>query len=91
MQRCRECNSSLKKDETECYTCGTPVVAKTAQATMKTRFVTIINILFLISAAMTVASLFITIPISFMKCMTTTLVLLIVKSSAAEMREKKEG
>jgi len=90
MLRCRDCNASLKKDEKECFTCGHPVEVDTRQSTFGRRFAGFIKVVFLISLVMVPLSLFME-SMSFSKCMTTTLVLFFVKSSADQMLEKKKS
>ena len=90
MTRCRDCNSSLKPDEKECWSCGAAVVQKeSARSIFGTRFASLITILFFASAVLTVASLFIDATPPFWKCLITTVVLLFVRSSAGQMLEKK--
>lgn len=93
MNRCRECNAPLKPDERICYGCNAPVVEKdSAQTSFGKKFATLLKIAFFASAALTVASLFAgDYTPSFMRCITATLVLLLAKSSAEQMLERKGG
>jgi hypothetical protein len=78
-------------EETECIACGAPVVAReTPKSIFGQRFTGFIKMLFFASAAMTIASLFFDATPSFAKCITCTLVLLCVKSSAEQMQERKK-
>ncbi|HEY4364363.1 MAG TPA: hypothetical protein VGN17_25585 [Bryobacteraceae bacterium] len=56
--------------------------------TIPERFLTVIKITFIISAIMTVASLFFDFTPSFTKCMVATMVLGLAKSSADQMAQK---
>lgn len=90
--RCRDCNSSVKEGETRCYACGSQIKSDDgAKAAFAKKFATIIKLAFFGSAALTIASLFFEFTPSFMKCLTTTLILLFVKSSADAMLEKSGG
>jgi hypothetical protein len=84
-----QCFATLKSSETECYACGSPVATDTGRINFARRFASGIHIAFLICAVLTVLSLFLDISIPFAKLLPTTLVLLIVKSSAVEMMERK--
>lgn len=91
MTRCRDCDTVLTPAETECISCGAPVVAKeSAKSIFGQRFTGCIKMMFFASAGLTVASLFFDATPSFTKCVTCTLVLAIVKSSAEQMYEKKK-
>ena len=89
MEKCLDCNSTLKKGEKACYACGAQVPVVNPKASLNQRFALVIKIVMYASAALTVASLFVT-GLSFMKSSAVTLVLFIVKSSADEMLEKKK-
>jgi hypothetical protein len=56
---------------------------------MGSGFATLTTILFLTSAMLTVASLFIENAPSFTKCLMVTIVLMVVRSSAGQMASKK--
>lgn len=90
MDRCRDCNSTIKNDETVCWACGSVCQAHKPASNLGKGFAGLINAAFLISAAFTVASLFFDATPPFSKCITATLILLLVKSSADQMREKKK-
>lgn len=90
MERCRDCNSTIKKDETVCWACGSVCHQNVPVSGLGKSFCSLISCAFLISAAMTVASLFFEATPPFSKCMTATIVLLLVKSSADQMLEKKK-
>ena len=90
LARCRDCNSTLKPEETNCYACGATVQkVDSTQTAFGRKFAAGIQVAFLVSAVLTVASLFFDATPSFIKCITTTLVLFCVKSSAQQMVEKK--
>jgi hypothetical protein len=87
LDRCLDCNSSLKKEETACFACGAPVKRESSRTTFGKRFATVLKFAFFGSAILTVASLFFDATPSFWKCITATLVLLLAKSSADQMLE----
>jgi hypothetical protein len=91
MDRCRECNSSVKTGETNCFNCGSLIRIQEAGAGVAGRFVLVSKIVFILSATMTVASLFFSATPPFSKCLVATIVLLFVKSSAEQMLERKKG
>ena len=92
MDKCRDCNSTLKAGELECYNCGRSVVVKeTSQAIFLRRFVLFLNAAFWVSALMTVASLFVDFLPKFFPCLMVTFILLLIRSSAVQMVEKKTG
>ena len=89
MNRCRECTSVMTKTETVCLACGSAADKSTTTDKMSGGFRTMLNILFISSCVLTVASLFFEFTPPFTKCAVSTLVLLIVKSSAGQMIERK--
>ncbi len=90
LRRCRDCNSTLTNTETLCFTCGA-AVPRELGSMLGRRFTKLITYSFFGSAVLTVASLFFDFTPSFIKCLASTLVLLLVKSSADQMFEKKKG
>ena len=93
MQRCLQCNSTLKSDEKECFTCGSAVPEKNPKTGYAKRFQMVVNGLFVVFAVLTVLSLFLSteyVP-SFYKCGSGLLVLLLVKSSIDTTVETKKG
>ena len=91
LDRCRDCNASLKQGEKDCYACGASVRAGTTKSEFGKRFAALLKYAFIISAVCSVASLFLDEMPSFGKCITATLVLLLAKSSAEQMLEQKNG
>jgi len=92
LDRCLDCNASLKKEETECFACGATVKSqRSGSSSFGQRFATLLKYGFIGSAVLTVASLFFDATPSFGKCITATLVLLLAKSSADQMLERKSG
>lgn len=81
----------MKNDETVCWACGSVCAQHIPPSGWGKGFVSLINIAFIVSAAMTVASLFLEAAPPFSKCMTATIVLMLVKSSAGQMLEKKKS
>lgn len=90
MEKCRECNSILKKGERACYLCGSQVERADAGAALGGLMLKTINLLFIISALCCAGHLFLTFNPPFSKCLVATLVLGVVKSSAGQMVEPKK-
>ena len=90
MNRCRECHAVMTKTETVCLGCGSQLEVSTGKDQLTGGFRTVINILFIVSAVLTVLSLFLDATPPFSKCLISTLVLLVVKSSAGQMIESKK-
>ncbi|MBZ5604068.1 MAG: hypothetical protein LAO79_17345 [Acidobacteriia bacterium] len=91
MDKCLDCNSTLKDDELVCYTCGSARRQKNPKPTMAQRGALIVKVLFVISGLFTVASLFLPATPSFTKCLATTIILMFVNRSAEQMVEKQKG
>jgi hypothetical protein len=91
MNRCRECNATMTKTETTCLGCGSELEVETRTDRIGGRFRVVIKILFLASAVLTIASLFVDATPPFSRCAITTLVLLVVMSSANQMKERKKS
>lgn len=89
MKKCGSCNGSLKEGETVCYQCETPVPPEHATVPMRERFRTVIKVVFIVSALMTVASLFFDFTPSFTKCVVATMILGLVKNSADQMSQSQ--
>ena len=85
-----QCSSTLKKTEEECYNCGS-VVQKgdDPKVIFAQRFSSSINVIFIGCSAITVASLFLDFGPPFSHCASVTGVVGLVKSSAAQMLDKK--
>jgi hypothetical protein len=91
MDKCMECNSTLAKGETACFTCGSAVRdVKKEGTSFAERFASLVHVMFIVSIVMLAASL-LPLPFTppFTKSLIATLVLLIVKSSADQMLERK--
>jgi hypothetical protein len=92
MDKCRDCNSTLMAGELECYNCGASATVKdSAQTVFGKRFRSFLNVAFFASALMTVASLFVDFMPPFMRCLMLTFILLLIRSSAGQMMDKKRG
>jgi hypothetical protein len=89
MNKCGSCNGSLKDDETSCFQCDTPVPPKVTKVSLQQRFRTVIKVTLVLSAIMTVASLFFDFTPSFIKCVVATMILALVKSSAEQMSQSE--
>ena len=88
MTKCTSCSGSIREGETVCFLCDTPVPPSKMKVTAAERFQTVIKITFIVSAIMTVASLFFDFTPSFTKCMVATMILGLVKSSGDQMIQK---
>lgn len=90
MNKCVNCNGSLRSNEVTCYVCGTAVPVVSKATAMKERFCSGVKFAFYGSAALTVASLFLSdYTPSFVKCLVATVILHFVKSSADQMWENR--
>jgi hypothetical protein len=90
MMKCANCNGSLRNDEAVCFVCGTAVPVVTNKVALRERFRTGVKLGFYGSAGLTVLSLFLSdYTPSFVKCLTSTVILLLVKSSADQMFENR--
>jgi hypothetical protein len=90
MEKCHDCNSILSKEETSCFTCGCAVRRKAPGAGVAGNMVRVINVLMVVAAILTVASLFFNFTPPFATCAVVTLILGIVKSSAGQMAERHQ-
>ena len=92
MDKCRDCNSTLKTGELECYNCGASVILReTRQTVFGKRFASFLTVAFFASALLTLASLFVDFTPPFMRCLMLTLILLLIRSSAVQMMDKKRN
>ena len=90
MQRFKQCDSPLAKIDVNCINCGELVNVVKSTSNFKQRFGTLVTILFIISAALTVVALFTNYVGSFITCLAVTIVLLMVKKSADEMSSSQQ-
>jgi hypothetical protein len=92
MEKCRACNSSIKTGELACYSCGTPVKEQeTSQTIFGKRFAMFLNVAFGASALLTLVSIFVDFTPPFMRCLALTFILLLIRSSAVQMMDKKRN
>jgi len=91
MEKCRDCNATLKKEEKVCWSCGSAVQRTDGGAGFPDYLLKAATFMMFASAAFTVASLFVSFTPGFLKCAITTLVLGIVRSSASQMVERKKS
>jgi hypothetical protein len=91
MEKCRDCNSILKKEETVCYACGSSVHRKDEALQFSDYLTKTVSFMLYFSGVLTVASLFLSFTPPFAKCGIATLILGIVKSSANQMVERKKS
>lgn len=85
MQRCKQCESPLAKSDASCVNCGELIRPPKTKPSYRNRFGKLVTALFILSAALTVVALFTSYVGSFVTCLATTVVLLMVKKSADEM------
>jgi hypothetical protein len=76
----------MHKSETRCFMCGSAVPPDPNKSTPQKHLFTVIKVALIVSCVMTVASLFFDFTPSFVKCIVATLVLGLVKNSAAQMQ-----
>ena len=91
MNRCRDCHAIMTPNETECLACGAATERRTGADQVSSGFVFLLTILFFISAAITVASLFFDATPPFSRCVVCTVILLVVRSSAQQMTKKEKA
>lgn len=87
MQHCLHCNSTLRPDETVCYSCNAPVPEKRPKKQLTDQFRVVLNAFIIIMAVVTAGSLFTNLFPSFKKCIAVLGILLLVKKSADNMSE----
>jgi len=90
IHHCLDCNSTMKADETVCWACGSAVKPPDMPVGLGQRFSSLINFFFIISVVVTIASLFFDAAPPFVRSITVTVVLFLVKSSATQMLERKK-
>jgi hypothetical protein len=91
MQRCKQCESPVAKNDLTCVNCGDPVNSPgKSKSNLRQHFGKIVTGLFILSAALTVVALFTSYVGSFMTLLATTIVLLMVKKSADEMSSSQQ-
>jgi hypothetical protein len=93
MERCRQCNSTLAKEEKICWSCNAAIPEKNPKRSMASRFQTLINVLFIVFCVLTVLSLFLPagyVP-SFNRCLAGLVVMFLVRSSSRTMAEAKKS
>ena len=89
LRRCLDCNSTIKNDETSCWACGSQVAPKDVASGLGTGFAKFINVFFIVSLVITVASMFTDMMPPFTRCAAVSLVLFLVRSSAGQMADKE--
>jgi hypothetical protein len=90
MQKCLQCHSTMKSDEQVCWACDAAVPPREKKTELRDRFKVVVNILFIVFAVLTVASLFTDYVPSFWKCFGGTLILYFVKNSVDQMVAAKK-
>ena len=89
MTRCLACNGILKQGETVCYACGDGVPKEASKNPWTKRFSLLITLAFLASLVLTGVSFFSNRTPPFSVCVAASVILLFVKRSADQLREKK--
>jgi hypothetical protein len=87
MQRCLQCNSTLRQDEAVCYSCGSAPPEKNPKKKFHYYFRLALNAFVIMMAAVTVGSLVTDMFPSFKKCVAVLGILILVKKSADHMSE----
>jgi hypothetical protein len=82
MERCLDCNSLLAKEEKVCIECGTKIGG--ADSNAAGLVANLVSLLFYLSLALTVASLFIDRAPSFMVCMLMSFALMFIMRTAQD-------
>ena len=90
MERCKQCESPLAKSDVSCVNCGELARPVKPKRDIRRHFGKVVTGLFLLSAILTVVSLFTNYVGSFMTCLGATIVLLMVKKSADEMSASQQ-
>jgi len=90
MQRCKQCESQLAKSDAACVHCGELVNPVKPKTNFRGRFGTLVTVLFIISAVLSLVALFTNYVGSFVTCLAVTIVLLMVKKSADEMSSSQQ-
>ncbi len=90
MQKCLQCHSTMKSDELVCWACGAATEPKEKKKELRDRFKTVVNVLFITFAVLTVASIFTDYVPSFWKCFGGLLIMYFVKNSIDQMVETKK-
>ena len=85
MTKCPSCHATLRSEEIKCFRCDAAVPKPKSATSMRDRCRTWLKIAFIFSAALTVASLFTDLTPSFVKCISATFIVMLVKSSADHM------
>ena len=90
MPACRNCGGRLCKGETKCFTCEAPVnEQKSNREVNMGRLRVGLTIAFFVCLGLTIASIFMDVGPSFVKCAAATVILHFVKESAVQMSEPK--
>lgn len=87
MTRCLNCNCILRADEPTCYACNAPAPVDPSKHNNRQRFASILTILFFLSLALVVCSVFTDLTPPFSVCVAVSVILMLVRSSARQMSE----
>ena len=90
MERCKQCETTLAKEDVNCVNCGSLARPAKSRANLKQHFGKIVTVLFIVSAALTIVALFTSYVGSFVTLLAVTIALLMVKKSADEMSASQQ-
>jgi putative copper export protein len=90
MERCKQCESPLAKEDVNCVNCGSLAKPVKSRANLSQHFGKIVTVLFIVSAALTIVALFTNYVGSFVTLLAVTIALLMVKKSADEMSASRQ-
>jgi len=90
MAACLRCGARLHRTDKKCFTCELPVgEVKDNRAVNLKRARIALTIMFFVCLGLTIASIFMDVGPSFIKCLAATVILHFVKESAIQMSEPK--
>ena len=90
MTACPRCGARVRRDETECWTCQSPLVDPHApKNAWLNKFRLVLDVLFFASLGMTVARLFTDQVPPFGASLAASVILRLVRSSATQMSENQ--
>jgi len=90
MERCKQCETTVAKDDVNCVNCGSVVNSVKSKSNLSQHFGKVVTVLFALSAALTIAALFTNYVGSFVTLLAVTIALLMVKKSADEMSASRQ-
>lgn len=91
MEHCRSCDSTIRKSETACVVCGTPVAVEEGPTGLQRRFQAVVTVFLIFTLALMVLSVFTDVGLSFGAMAAVSLVLILVRNSAVEMTVERQS